>query len=110
MYYRVERTFLTTSTGVSEQTIDPRPYFSPGETCSEAALAFISQENARILGSVSTLPGDKALATARVDGRLYVIFVQRGAETMQFASDLKQQAAAEAPRVEKEPEDRERPR
>ena len=105
MYYRVERTFLTSLSGLSEQTLDPRPYLSPGNTSSEAALAFIEQEGARILGSVSSLRGDKSLATARVDGRLYVIFVQRGAETLQFASDIKPQAGEAAPRTGEESSD-----
>jgi hypothetical protein len=105
MYYRVERTFLTTAQGESEQSLDPRPYLSSGATSSEAALAFIEQDSATLLGSISSLPGDKSLATARVDGRLYVIFVQRGAETLQFASDLKPRDAKAARRTDEESSD-----
>jgi len=105
MYYRVERTFLTTAQGESEQSLDPRPYLSPGSTSSEAALAFIEQDGAELLGSISGLRGDKSLATARVEGRLYVIFVQRGAETLQSASDLKPRVAKAAPRTDEESSD-----
>lgn len=105
MYYRVERTFLTNAQGESEQALDPRPYLSCGATSSEASLAFIQQDGADLLGSISSLPGDKSLATARARGRLYVIFVQRGAETLQFASDLKPRAAKAARRTDGESSD-----
>jgi hypothetical protein len=87
MYYRVERTYLTNASGVSEQTSDQRPYLVSGRTSAEAAIAFLEQERARLLGSVSTLAGDKALATATGEGRLFVVFVQRGVEAVASGLD-----------------------
>lgn len=91
---------MTTSQGLSEQTLDPTPYLSPGSSALDAALAFIQQENARLLGPASSLPGDKSLATASAEGRLFVIFVQRGIETLQFATEVKQRDAKVARRTD----------
>ncbi len=82
MYYRIDRTYLTNAAGQSEQSQDSRPYLVAGATSHDAAMAFIRQEDARLLGSVSVLPGDKALATASSAGRLYVLFIQRGVEAL----------------------------
>ena len=91
MYYKIERTYLTNAEGDSEQLSDKTPYFVAASDASSAAAAFVTNENARLLGGVSSFAGDKATATAWRDGRLYIVFVQRGAEAIQ--SDL---AASEA--------------
>ena len=86
VYYKIERTYLTTAEGDSEQQSDKTPYFVAASDASAAASAFVGNENARLLGGVSAFVGDKATATAWRDGRLYIIFVQRGAEAIK--SDL----------------------
>lgn len=82
MYYKVERTYLTSAEGDSEQQADKTPYFVAAPDASSAAAAFVTNEHARLLGGVSAFAGDKATATAWRDGRLYIIFVQRGAEAI----------------------------
>ena len=82
MYYKIERTYLTNVEGESEQRSDPTPHFVSAPDAPAAASAFIRSENARLLGGVSAFVGDKATATGWVDGRLYTIFVQRGAEAI----------------------------
>jgi hypothetical protein len=82
VYYKVERTYLTTADGESEQQHDKAPYFVAAADASAAAAAFVTNESARLLGAVSSFAGDKATATAWIDGRLYIIFVQRGAEAI----------------------------
>ena len=83
MYYRIERTYLTNAAGDSEQEHDKVPYFVAAGSASAAASAFVSDDRGRLLGGVSTFPGDKATATAWSNGRLYILFVQRGAEALQ---------------------------
>lgn len=82
MYYKVDRTFLTNAEGESEQQHDKTPYFVAASDSAAAAAAFVTNESARLLGTVSAFTGDKSTATAWVDGRLYIIFVQRGAEAI----------------------------
>jgi hypothetical protein len=82
VYYKVDRTYLTTADGESEQQHDKTPYFVAAADASSAASAFVSNESGRILGTVSAFTGDKATATAWVDGRLYIVFVQRAAEAI----------------------------
>lgn len=82
MYYKVDRTYLTNVAGESEQHHDKTPYFVAAPGAPAAAAAFVANESGRLLGSVSSFAGDKATATARMDGRLYIIFVQRGAESI----------------------------
>lgn len=90
MYYKVDRTYLTTVEGQSEQQPDKTPYFVAASDASAAAAAFVTNEAGRLLGNVSSFAGDKATATAWIDGRLYIIFVQRGAEAIktQESSEL----------------------
>jgi hypothetical protein len=83
VYYKIERTYLTDAEGGHEQQADKTPYFVAATDASSAASAFISNENGRLLGAVSGFAGDKATATGWIDGRLYIIFVQRGAESIQ---------------------------
>jgi len=56
------------------------PHYVSSESALSAASVFINQDGARLLGSVSELPGDKATATAWRDGSVYIVFVQRGDE------------------------------
>ena len=86
MYYKVDRTYLTNAEGESEQQHDKTPYFVAAADSPSAAAAFVTNESARLLGGISAFTGDKATATAWVDGRLYIIFVQRGAEAIRPAS------------------------
>ena len=64
MYYKVDRTFITNGTGKYER----------GQ--------FITHESASLLGSITSLPGDKATATAEVAERVYVIFIERADEAI----------------------------
>ena len=91
VYYKIDRTYLTNVEGESEQQHDKTPYFVAAADSSSAAAAFVTNESARLLGGVSAFTGDKATATAWVDGRLYIIFVQRGAESIRpgAADELK---------------------
>jgi len=90
VYYKVDRTYLTTADGESEQQHDKTPYFVAARDAPAAAAAFVTNEAGRLLGTVSAFSGDKATATAWIDGRLYIIFVQRGAEAIrtQESSEL----------------------
>ena len=92
MYYKIDRTYLTTVDGESEQQHDKTPYFVAAGNAPAAAAAFVTNESGRLLGTVSSFAGDKATATAWIDGRLYIIFVQRGAEA------IRTQEASEASR------------
>ncbi len=92
VYYKVDRTYLTSAGGESEQQHDKAPYFVAAASAPAAASAFVMNEGGRLLGNVSAFSGDKATATAWVAGRLYIIFVQRGAEAIkapEAASELK---------------------
>src|SRR5262249_34632169 len=82
VYYKVDRTYLTSAEGDNEQQHDKTPYFVAAGDAASAASTFIGNENGRLLGAVSKFAGDKATATGWVDGRLYIIFVQRGAEAI----------------------------
>jgi hypothetical protein len=82
VYYKIDRTYLTSVGGDSEQQHDKAPYFVSASDASAAATQFVANESARLLGGVSAFAGDKATATAWRDGRLYIIFVQRGAESI----------------------------
>jgi hypothetical protein len=90
VYYKIDRTYLTSAEGESEQQHDKTPYFVAASDAPAAAAAFVTNEAGRLLGGVSAFSGDKATATAWIDGRLYIIFVQRGAEAIktQEASEL----------------------
>jgi hypothetical protein len=82
VYYRVDRAFVTDGTGQSDHRVDTTPYMVRGTGAAAAALAFIVEDGARLLGTITDLPGDKASATAWRDGSCYVIFVQRAAEVI----------------------------
>ena len=82
MYYKIDRTYLTNAAGESEQLHDKTPYLVPATNAAAAATTFVSNEKARLLSGVTSFPGDKATATAWLDGRMYVIFVQRGVEAI----------------------------
>jgi hypothetical protein len=82
VYYKVERIYLTNAAGESDQQTDNAPYFVSAADAPAAAASFVNDENGRLLGTVSAFSGDKAAATAWREGRLYTIFVQRGAESI----------------------------
>ena len=58
------------------------PYFVAAADAPSAAAAFVASEGGRLLGTVAAFAGDKATATGWVEGRLYIVFVQRGAEAI----------------------------
>jgi len=82
VYYKIERIYLTNAAGESEQQTDNAPYFVSANDAPAAAASFVADENGRLLGTISAFSGDKAAATAWRDGRLYTVFVQRGAEAI----------------------------
>lgn len=82
MYYKVERTFLTNAAGQYGRARDPKPYLVQGDSASAAASAFITDESASLVGSITPLPGDKASATAEAGHRVFVIFIERAGEAI----------------------------
>ena len=82
MYYRVERAYLTDTTGETKHAVDLPPYLVPESSARGAVMAFVSGEQATLLGSISELTGDKAIATAKIDERIFVVFAQRAAEAV----------------------------
>ena len=82
MYYRVERTYLTDESGRAQSVADRRPYMIVAESAREAAFAFVLHEGGEVLGTVSEIAGDKATATAVAGGRMFVIFLERGADAL----------------------------
>jgi hypothetical protein len=83
VYYRIDRTYLTDEAGKYQRAHDSKPYLVPADSAGAAAVAFITNEMASLVGPVSMLPGDKATATAEVGHRVYVIFIERAAESVQ---------------------------
>jgi hypothetical protein len=82
MYYRVERTYLTDSAGRAASSPDRHPHMIVAESSREAALVFIAYESGHLIGEIAELAGDKAAATAVSGSRMFVIFVERGAESV----------------------------
>jgi len=78
VFYRVERTYLQQPGDVPQK--NDLPHYVSGDSACSVASVFVNQDGARLIGGVSDLPGDKATATASRDGRVYVVFVQRGDE------------------------------
>jgi hypothetical protein len=81
VYYSVERVYLGDGEA-EERRRSPRHLIS-ANSAQDAARAFIESEGASMIGSVSALRGDKATATAVHDGKAYVVFVERGADSIQ---------------------------
>ena len=79
VYYRVELTFLTDPGGEWRHE-EGLPYYVRSRSAATALSTFLDEEGARLLGSVTELPGDKASATAWREGRAFVLFAQRGDE------------------------------
>ncbi|HEY3054740.1 MAG TPA: hypothetical protein VGK31_02285 [Thermoanaerobaculia bacterium] len=79
VYYRVDRSYVPDASGDSVQHADP-PHFVAGESAGAVARDFVLQDSARLLGSVTELTGDKAVATGWRDGKVFVLFVQRGCD------------------------------
>jgi hypothetical protein len=84
MYYRVGRTYITDAEGRSVTSADPRPYLVAANSAAGAVTIFLETDKSRMMGGVSELQGDKATATAMRtdDRRVFVIFVERAAESI----------------------------
>ena len=95
MYYKIERTFLTDRDGRSQQNSDRLPYMVSAQSAQGAALAFIARDEANLLGPVSQVSGDKATATAARGGQVYVLFVERAADSI---GDQKHEDRDDGPR------------
>ena len=73
-HYEVERLYLTDDEGRPEQTLEPSVLVT-AVSAKEAALAFMRNEGARLLGVPCEAPGDLCTAAGWLAGRLYVITV-----------------------------------
>ena len=96
MYYRIERTYLTDADGRSDRTYDLAPYMVSAEGSTAAAIAFITSENGKVIGSISTLAGDRSVATGIAGRRVFVLFVQRGIEAMESVRGAPERRGGEA--------------
>jgi len=76
MRYEIKRLYLTDTEGHPRQSVESAGLVD-AESAKEAAVAFVRQEGARLLGPVCDAPGDQCTATAWNGGRLYVITVWR---------------------------------
>ena len=74
--YEVERLYLTDEHGRPAQTLEPSVLVTAA-TAKEAAVAFMRDEGARLLGVPCEAAGDLCTAAGWHDGRLYVITVWR---------------------------------
>lgn len=76
--YQVRRTYIRGTAGDSTIRRDKSPHHVTGDSARSAALSFINDDGARLLGVISDLPEeDEATACAWREGRVYVILVQR---------------------------------
>lgn len=82
MYYKIERTWLTDRDGHSKQSVDRLPHMVAADSAPAAVAAFVSSDRASLLGAVSEISGDRATATATDAGRVYVVFVERAADSV----------------------------
>lgn len=82
MYYRIERTYLTDAKGSSLREYDLRPYLISALDADAAIESFVREEGGTLSGVTSPLPGDKAMGSATREGRFYIVFAQRAAETV----------------------------
>jgi hypothetical protein len=82
MYYRVERAYLSARAAKTDPGVDLPAYLMPAANARDAVMIFVSSEQATLLGTISELPGDKAIATARIEERVCVVFAQRAAEAV----------------------------
>ena len=83
MLYRVDRTYLTDAEGRSHRQYDMTPYFLSADDAADAVSRFINADDALLFGTVSRLAGDKATGSATNGRRFFVVFAQRGAESIQ---------------------------
>ena len=88
MYYKIDRTYLTDGEGKYQRVHDATPYLVPAGSAMASAIAFITHESAAAIGPITQLPGDKATATAQVGQRVYVIFIERAAESIRPRGDV----------------------
>lgn len=77
MLYRVERSYITDEHGRYAEQRERSTHQIESDSASHAARQFVGNDNAELLGDVTEVTGDRAIATADCDGRVYVIFVQR---------------------------------
>lgn len=82
MYYKIDRIYLTDREGQYQCVHDATPHLVPADSASASAVAFVTHENAVLLGPITTLAGDKATATAQIGKRVYVVFIERAAEAI----------------------------
>ena len=74
--FEVERIYLTNEHAQPEQATDAIAH-TEADTATDAALAFVERDGARLLGSICDAPGDQCTATAWRGGRLYIVTVWR---------------------------------
>jgi hypothetical protein len=75
MLYEVEKLFLTDPAGNPAEPVDHEIHSIEASTAKTAALLYIEQDGARLLGSVCDAPGDQCTAVGWADGRAYAITV-----------------------------------
>ncbi|HEX9162531.1 MAG TPA: hypothetical protein VF980_12565 [Thermoanaerobaculia bacterium] len=75
----LERTFLTTASGT--RVIDARPEYVTVEANSlpAAIIAFVEQDHGRVLGTISEVTNQRAVATAWKN-RLYILSAEPARE------------------------------
>lgn len=79
MIYDVERIYLTNDAG-QPHTVAETPVPITAESAHDAALLFIKGDDGKLLGAITTFPGDRAHASVWRNGRLYVISVEPAAD------------------------------
>ena len=83
VYYKIDRTFVTDADGRSARQYDLTPILVPAESAQGAVDSFlVTEDGVQLLGNVTVLAGDKAIATLGSGRRVFVIFVQRAAEAI----------------------------
>jgi hypothetical protein len=83
VYYEVERTYVTDEEGRSSPQLQLAPMLLPADNAPGAVTAFVAADGTvALIGNVTPLAGDKAVATLMKGSRVMVIFVQRAAEAV----------------------------
>jgi hypothetical protein len=77
--YDVERIYLTDQAGLPH-TVAEIPVQITAESAHDAALLFVKSDDGKLLGAITTFPGDRAHASVWKSGRLYVITVEPAAD------------------------------
>lgn len=79
MIYDVERIYLTDDAG-QPHTLAEVPVQITADSAHDAALLFVKRNDGKLLGAITTFPGDRAHASVWKEGRLYVISVEPAAD------------------------------